>query len=99
MKPRFDEVIHAPLRLRLCVALSTTERMEFGALRDDLGVADSVLSKHLKVLTEADYVALDKPTGLGGRARTWCRLTGPGRSALHAHLAELTRLAAEAGLG
>lgn len=91
---RFDEIIHAPHRLRICVALAGVDSLEFGALRDDLGVADSVLSKQLKVLTEAGYVALDKPTGLGGRPRTWVKVTPAGRSALNGHLRALAELTA-----
>lgn len=93
----FDETIHAPHRLRICVALSSVDSLEFGALRDDLGVADSVLSKQLKVLVEAGYAHLDKPTGRGGRPKTWVRITPAGRRALSGHLAALAALAAAAG--
>lgn len=97
-EPRFDETIHAPHRLRICAMLSAVDRMEFGALRDELDIADSVLSKQLKVLTSAGYVMLDKPQGLGGKVRTWASLTGSGRRALQGHLAELRRLSEAAGL-
>ena len=98
MTAAFDETIHAPLRLRICVMLAGVDSMEFGALRDDLDVADSVLSKHLKVLADAAYEKLDKPTGLGGRPKTWARLTKEGRRALSAHIAALKELAALAEL-
>ncbi|MFZ2504408.1 MAG: transcriptional regulator [Nocardioides sp.] len=88
----FDEVIHAPHRLRICAMLAAVDSMEFGAIRDDLRVADSVLSKQLKVLVEAGYVQLDKPQGRGGKVRTWAHLTRSGRAALAGHLAELRRL-------
>lgn len=94
IEPRFDEVIHAPHRLRICVMVSAVDSMEFGALRDELSVADSVLSKQLKVLSDAGYVSLDKPKGRGGKMRTWVKITPDGRAALAAHLAELQRLAA-----
>ena len=58
--PVFDEIIHSPNRLRICVLLSTVETMEFAALRADLGVADSVLSKHLATLADAGYVTLTR---------------------------------------
>ncbi|GAA1375470.1 transcriptional regulator [Luteococcus sanguinis] len=93
VEPAFDEVIHAPHRLRIAVMLAAVDTMEFQAIRDDLDVADSVLSKQLKVLSEADYVTLDKRPG-HGRQRTWVTLTSSGRTALAAHLAELQRLAA-----
>ena len=88
-EPAFDEIIHAPHRLRICALLGPMESVEFGTLREDLGVADSVLSKHLKVLVDAGYAALDKPTGRGRRVRTWARLTSEGRRALDGHLAAL----------
>ncbi len=93
--PAFDEVIHAPHRLRICAFLDAMTAAEFGALRDMLEVADSVASKHLKVLTEAGYVELDKPTGRG-RVRTWVRLTDEGRAAYRGHVAALRSITADA---
>lgn len=95
-EPVFDETVHAPYRLRICALLAPVESEEFAALREDLGVADSVLSKHLKVLVESGYVELDKPTGRGGRARTWARLTPIGRRALDGHIAALREMTAPA---
>lgn len=96
--PRLDPVIHAPNRLQICALLSPLEEAEFAVLRDELGVSDSVLSKHIKQLEEADYVRLRK-SALNGRARTWARLTPRGRTAFAAHVAELTRLAGLANGG
>ena len=91
--PAFDDVIHAPHRLRICAFLDAVSSAEFGALRDLLDVADSVVSKHLKVLTEAGYVELEKPTGRG-RVRTWVRLTESGRSAYRGHVRALRGITA-----
>lgn len=88
---RFDEIIHAPNRLQICAFLNATGEAEFGVVRDLLGVADSVASKHLKVLEGAGYVRLTKPTGRG-RVRTWVQLTGSGRAAYAAHLEALRQL-------
>ncbi|MDP5227134.1 MULTISPECIES: transcriptional regulator [Arthrobacter] len=88
----FNETIHAPVRLQICVMLASVKELEFSLLRDELTVADSVLSKHLKVLSEAGYVALRKPVGLGGRPRTWASLTAGGRRALSGHLEALQEL-------
>ncbi|WP_425307844.1 transcriptional regulator [Ammonicoccus fulvus] len=85
----FDEVVHAPHRLKICAMLADVDQVEFGVLRDGLGVADSVLSKQLKVLVDAGYVDLQKPTGRGGKVRTWARLTKDGRRAFEGHLAAL----------
>jgi len=57
-------------------------------------VADSVTSKQLRILAEAGYVKLSKPTGTGGRAKTWATLTPTGRKAFEGHLAMLQQMAA-----
>ncbi|MBP2413563.1 DNA-binding MarR family transcriptional regulator [Arthrobacter stackebrandtii] len=88
-----NEVIHAPNRLRICAFLSTVDQAEFGVIRDMLGVADSVASKQLKVLEDAGYVALAKPTGRG-RVKTWASLTPAGRAAYREHVAALQALIA-----
>lgn len=91
MSDGFDEVIHAPNRLRICSFLDATSAAEFSAIRDLLGVADSVVSKHLKVLQDAGYVTLTKPTGRG-RVRTWASLSPAGKKAYHGHVAALRKL-------
>jgi DNA-binding MarR family transcriptional regulator len=90
---QFDEVIHAPNRLRICSMLSATNEVEFAALREALGVSDSVLSKQLKALEDAGYVIVKK-SPLDGRTRTWAALTPAGKDAFNGHVAELRRLAA-----
>ena len=90
----FDEMLHTPNRLRICVVLSEVERAEFGLIRDTIGVADSVLSKQLRVLVDAGYIELDKPTGKGRPPRTWVSLTRTGRRALEQHLAALQEMVA-----
>lgn len=90
--PVFDPVIHAPGRLQICAILSGVDNAEFAMIRDRIGVSDSVLSKHIKLLEEAGYVALTKAP-FDGRQRTWLNLTGPGKKAFAAHVAELQRLA------
>lgn len=90
--PVFDSVIHAPGRLQICAILSAAEA-EFATVRDAIAVSDSVLSKHVKLLEGAGYVAVRKAT-LGGRQRTWLSMTAAGQKAFAAHVAELQRLAA-----
>jgi DNA-binding MarR family transcriptional regulator len=65
--------------------------MEFAAVRDAVGVSDSVLSKHVKQLEEAGYVRVRKATVLS-RVRTNLSLTVAGRGAFAAHVAELRRI-------
>lgn len=91
-EPAFNEIIHAPNRLRICAALAAVTEAEFATIRDTLGVSNPVLSKHLRVLQDAGYLALSKPKG-SGRVRTWVSLTPAGRAAFRAHVAELERLA------
>ncbi|POH58324.1 transcriptional regulator [Arthrobacter glacialis] len=93
MTPGLNEVIHAPNRLRICAFLSTLDQAEFATLRDMLGVADSVASKQLKVLEDAGYVKLSKPTGKG-RVKTWASLTPDGKRAYEEHVAALKALIA-----
>lgn len=89
----FDPVIHAVGRLQICAILSGVDQAEFSLLKTRLGVSDSVLSKHLKLLEEAGYVALTK-AAQDGRQRTWASLTKQGKAVFKAHVAELNRLAA-----
>ena len=93
-EPLFDEVVHAPQRLRILAMLDAISGdVEFSALRDALGVADSVVSKHLKVLADAEYVSLRKAATIG-RQRTWVRLTPRGSDAYAAHVAALREIVA-----
>lgn len=65
--------------------------MEFGYLREALGLTAGNLSRHLTVLDEAGLVTLEKGYA-GRRAKTWVRITATGRAALAAELAALTEL-------
>ena len=85
---RFDEVVHAPNRLQICAVLSAVDSADFATVRDGLGVADSVLSKHVRVLHEAGYVAIHKATS-ASRVRTSLSLTETGRAAYEGHVAAL----------
>ncbi|MCF6746581.1 winged helix-turn-helix transcriptional regulator [Blastococcus sp. KM273128] len=89
--PRFDPVIHAPPRLQVCGLLAAVDTMDFAAVRERVGVSDSVLSKHVKQLEEAGYVTVRKATR-ASRVRTSLALTPAGRSAFDAHVAELRRI-------
>jgi DNA-binding MarR family transcriptional regulator len=84
----FDDLIHAPYRLRICAMLAATNAVEFGTLRDALGVSDSVLSKHLTPLNAAGYIQTARGTG-SARRRLWVSLTPEGRSAFAAHVRAL----------
>ena len=94
-EPELDAVIHAPLRLRICALLKPLAEVEFQMVRDELGVSDSVLSKHVKQLEQAGYVSQRKAP-LNGRQRTWLALTRRGSAAFRLHLRALRELVAVA---
>jgi DNA-binding transcriptional ArsR family regulator len=85
---QFDELIHAPIRLRICANLAPVQWVEFAHLRDALEVADSVLSKHLKQLSDAGYVHLERFIK-SGRSHVRADLTRKGRKAYVGHVAAL----------
>jgi DNA-binding MarR family transcriptional regulator len=87
----FDNIIHAPNRLQICALLDTTSELEFRAVKEQLNVSDSVLSKHLKVLEDVNYIRLVKKTEFT-RQRTWLSLTPLGRKSFKSHLMELKRI-------
>lgn len=86
-------LLHPPTRLQIAALLAKVSEMEFAKLRDLTRVSDSVLSKHLAALADADYVGLRKAAE-GGRQRTWASLTATGRAALTRHVAALRALVA-----
>ena len=97
-KAQLNAVIHAPNRLKICAFLTPLQEAEFQVLRDELGVSDSVLSKHLRQLEEAGYVAFRKGA-VNGRQRMWASLTQSGRKAFSGHVEELTRIARVVNIG
>ena len=85
---RFDESVHAPNRLQICAILSAVSSADFATVREGLGVADSVLSKHVRVLHEAGYIDVHKST-CASRVRTSMSMTAAGRAAYDGHLSAL----------
>ena len=91
IRPHFDPVVHAPPRLQICGLLAVVDDMDFATVRDQVGVSDSVLSKHVRQLEDAGYVTVRKATR-ASRVRTSLSLTTAGRDAFDAHVAELRRI-------
>lgn len=87
----FDDLIHAPIRLRVCASLAPVQWAEFAHLRDALNIADSVLSKHLKQLTEAGYIRIERFAKFG-RSHMRVSLTTAGRHAYVGHVAALRKI-------
>jgi DNA-binding MarR family transcriptional regulator len=96
IRPKFDELIHAPTRLSIVALLAAAEDAEFRFIRDSVGLSDSALSKQLTTLEEAGYVEIRK-TFVGKRPRTSARLTTVGRAAFDQHIAALQHIVAQAG--
>ncbi len=88
-----DSYLLAPARLKLMTLLTAVSEAEFSTLRTALEVSDSVLSKHVTALASVGYLRSRKGSHLGRRT-TWIGLTGAGRKALGAHVAELRELIA-----
>ncbi|TQF70163.1 transcriptional regulator [Pseudoalteromonas luteoviolacea] len=86
--PELDPIIHAPNRLRICAMLATSAELDFRLLKEQLDVSDSVLSKQLKALEDANYIEAKKRS-YNGRPRTWVSLTELGQSAFNNHVAAL----------
>ena len=96
IKPKFDELIHAPTRLSLVSLLAATEWADFKFLRDSAGLSDSALSKQLTTLEDAGYIEIRK--GFVGKwPRTSARLTSVGRAAFDQHVAALQEIVAKTG--
>lgn len=94
--PEFHELIHAPVRLRICGLLRPMSEVEFSVLRDTLQLKDANLSKNLKLLADAGLVTLRKefsPVRNDARRLTWVSLTVEGHAALAGHLAALRAIA------
>ena len=89
--PLFDELVHAPARLRICAALAPVEQASFVLLRETTELSASALSKHLSALAEARYVQITK-TPWDGRLRTWVALTRTGRRAYAGHITALREI-------
>ena len=90
--PRFDELIHPSTRLSIVSLLAAADWVEFGYIRDQLGLSDSALSKQLSTLEQARYVTVDRTD----RRRVRARLTGDGRAAFQGHVAALQVIVAAA---
>ncbi|AVT28557.1 MarR family transcriptional regulator [Plantactinospora sp. BC1] len=95
-RPRFDELIHAPARLSLVALLAPADAVEFSYLREQLGLSDSALSKHVSALGAAGYVTVHKENRGRGIRRTWVTLTDAGLTAFDGHVAALDEIVARA---
>ena len=75
-------------------ALDEESQLDFGALRDLLGVTDGNLATHLRKLEEAGYIRVSK-TFVGRRPRTYIAITPVGRQAFAEHVQALKDILGE----
>jgi DNA-binding HxlR family transcriptional regulator len=74
-----DRVIHEKARLSVLTSLVTHQKgLVFGDLKRLCGLTDGNLSRHLKVLEEADLIAIVKGYDQN-RPQTICQVTAAGR--------------------
>lgn len=86
-----DDTVHQRVRLGILSMVSGDRSCEFGYLRDQLGVTDGNLSRHLSVLSEADMVVVEKGYD-GKRPKTWVWSTPTGERALRDEISALRRI-------
>ncbi len=92
----FDDIIHAPLRLRICGLLRPVDQLDFAVLRTALDVSDATLSKHIKTLVTAGYLVPSKTASADrsdARRVMWLSLSQPGKAAFDAHIRALKKIA------
>ena len=86
-----DDVVHQRNRLGILAVAQEASKVEFGFLKETLGLTDGNLSRHLQVLEEAGYVEVEKGYS-GRRPRTWVRITRAGRKAFAREVGSLREL-------
>ena len=77
---KFDRIIHQPSRLSIMAVLTGCEYADFVYLQRATGLTKGTLSKHLKKLEDAGYIAIVK-TFKGSYPNTSAKLTKVGRKA------------------
>jgi DNA-binding MarR family transcriptional regulator len=87
----FDELVHQRNRLGILAVLAEAGEADFTYLRKVLELTDGNLGRHLEILAEAGLITLSKGY-YRRRPRTWAKITGAGRRALDAELANMRAL-------
>jgi len=89
---QLDELLTHPVRFSIVAMLTAADRAEFGFVRDQIEISDSMLSKQMNALEQAGYVKVRKAF-VGKRGRTWLSLTSQGRRTFDRHLSALHTIA------
>ena len=87
-----DDLLGHPVRFSVVAMLAAAEQAEFGFVRDNVEVTDSMLSKQMSALEQAGYVKVKKGF-VGKRPRTWLSLTKEGRHRFARHMTALREIA------
>ncbi len=91
-----DRLLHERARLSILTALSSEAGgRSFSELRSLCGLTDGNLSRHLKVLEEANLLRV-KRTGSGRGSNTHLALSAHGRRSFMRYLTELERVLRDA---
>ena len=86
-----EEVVHQRNRLGILAVVHEASKVEFGFLRQTLGLTDGNLSRHVQVLEAAGLVNVQKGYN-GRRPRTWVKITKAGRRAFAREVKALRQL-------
>jgi DNA-binding MarR family transcriptional regulator len=86
-----DDVVHQRHRLGILTIAAETKQVEFGYLREALGLTAGNLSRHITVLEQAGLLDVSKGYD-GKRPRTWVRINEAGRAALAREMSALRAL-------
>ncbi|MBB5021143.1 transcriptional regulator [Desulfurispira natronophila] len=84
----FDPLLHSPHRSHIISLLSTHGELSFRQCKDLTGMSDGNLSSHMRHLSVAGYVSLEKAQ-VGGSRTTIFQLTNLGREAFTTYLRQL----------
>lgn len=91
-----DKVIHERARLGILTSLVTHHQgLSFIQLKNLCSLTDGNLSRHIKVLSEAGFVSIEK-SFVDNRPHTFCRVTKAGQSAFATYIEVLEGIVKDA---
>ena len=91
-----DKTIHERARLGILTSLVThNQGLSFVQLKKLCNLTDGNLSRHIKVLSEAGFVLIEK-SFVDNRPQTFCRVTEAGQSAFAAYIDVLETIVEDA---
>ena len=94
--PDLHRGVQHPVRVEILVALQARGRATFTVIREEVGLTDGNLNRHLKVLIEEGWVASQR-SGLGRGSTTRLEITGAGIRGLESFRAWCLEVAGRIG--